>query len=184
VNSIKDINHPIKERLSRQMTLKLSHTILEDGEGDKVRILARNILLAAASKGGEEPSKRRMLIPTLTPMNGMGHFTLPLLRLHFIYCSHADTVLKQYLARRLISLAKEYPSVEWVVECRWASTSLIRATYLRGYTKVIAVDDGDVESLIRSLIDSSGLPLRKFRQTVKSTADSVRPVLWSPFSSS
>lgn len=190
VSSIDHIMHTPQERVRTQISTRTAHRILplspKDNAGREVRLLARSILLKQRERAAT-PLGDKIGIPPLTPVNGVGRFVLPLQRIIFTYCSHArdSDGIKEYLRANLKSLAESNPSVEFVVEPRWGHFPLIRGFFLHGREKVVCVKNytiHQVHEAFMMLRNSSGSPLKKFRQAVKSMAPAVRP-LWSPFHS-
>lgn len=186
--SIKQIMHTAKERVSKQISTKTAHTVLplskRDKSSDTVKKMARSILLEQRFKASRTWTDKYG-VPILSPVNGVGHFILPLQRILFTYCSHrADsTSLREYLKRNLKSLAESNPGVEFVVEPRWGHPPLLRGFFLDGHDKVLCVKNYTIEKVHEAFLNlrnSSGRPLRRFRQGVTSFAPAIRP-LWSPF---
>lgn len=188
VSSIKQIMHTAPERIRKQISTRTAHQVLplsrKDDSSNQVRLLARSILLRHRERASL-PLSCKLAVPPLTPVNGVGKFVLPLQRVLFTYCSHAKDSdgIRQYLQANLRSLATANPSVEFVVEPRWGHFPLIRGFFLQGREKVLCVKNytvPQVHEAFMMLRNSSGAPLKRFRQSVKSTAPAVRP-LWSPF---
>lgn len=178
------------QRIKKLISTRSVHRVLPLSRRDRsntiVQQTARAILLQHRRRAALSWSEKNG-VPRLLPANGIGHFVLPLVRLHFSYCSHnGDSAgLRQYLRDNLAKLAEADPSVEFVVEPRWGRYPLLRAWYIGGRSKCVCVrrmTAKQVHEMFLKLRDSSGRTLVRFRQAVKSTAPAVRP-LWSPFHS-
>lgn len=188
VDSIAKINHTAEERIKKQISTKSAHKILPlsstDTAADKVRKLAREIILDQRARAAASLVDKHG-IPILTPVNGIGHFVLSLQRIVFTYCSHArdSDGIKEFLSKNLHILAERDPGIEFVVEPRWGKLPLIRGFFLNGHSKVLCVKSMTSEEVMERYLllrNSSGKQLEKFHQKVKSTAPAVRPI-WSPF---
>lgn len=188
VTRIGQISHTAEERVIKQLSTRTMHRILplskNDGSGDQVRLLSRQMLLEQRRRATASWVDR-FGVPTLTPVNGLSHFVLPLQRVLFTYCSHArdSDGVREFLGRELPTLAQEHPGIEFVVEPRWSRLPLIRGFFLRGIQKVLCLKNftsAQVREAFFKLRNSSGQPLRPFHQQVLSKAPAVRPI-WSPF---
>lgn len=188
VEFISDIIHTAEERVMKQMSNKTCHTILplsqKDTASEQVKVIARQILLKQRERAAAAYVDKNG-VPILTPINGLGHFVLPLQRIHIAYCSHAgdSTGVREWLSSKLQSLAECNPGVEFVVEPRWGRVPLLRAFYLCGYSKVVCVKNlkpAEVQQVFMDLRNSSGQKLQPFHQKVKSSVPALRPI-WSPF---
>lgn len=188
VTRIGQISHTAEERVIKQLSTRTMHRILplstRDGSGDQVRLLGRQMLLEQRRRATASWVDR-FGVPTLTPVNGLGHFVLPLQRVLFTYCSHArdSDGVRTFLSRELCKLAQEHPGIEFVVEPRWSRLPLIRGFFLRGVQKALCLKNftsAQVQEAFFKLRNSSGQPLRPFHQQVLSKAPAVRPI-WSPF---
>jgi large subunit ribosomal protein L43 len=188
VDRITQIMHTAEERVRKQISTRTAHKILplsnKDKDGDAVLRLARGILLAQRAKATKTWTDK-WGVPKLSPANGVAHFVLPLQRLYFTYCSYRGDCegMREYLSGQLTDLAKANPGVEIVVEPRWGSVPLIRGFYINGHSKTVCVKNlkaNEVHHKTMMMRNSSGMPLRKFRQRVNSFAPALRPI-WSPF---
>ncbi|PJF16638.1 mitochondrial ribosomal protein L51 / S25 / CI-B8 domain-containing protein [Paramicrosporidium saccamoebae] len=188
VNCVTQIMHTAEERVRKQISTRTAHRILplsnNDKDGNVVRHMARGMLLAQRAKASKTWTDK-WGVPKLSPANGVAHFVLPLQRLYFTYCSHRGDCegMREYLTGQLAVLAKANPGVEIVVEPRWGSVPLIRGFYIGGHSKTVCVKNlkaNEVHHKTMMMRNSSGMPLRKFRQHVDSFAPAIRP-LWSPF---
>lgn len=190
VPSIVNLMDTAKERVAKQ----LSHTpsnpkhILplhrSDDSTSQVQRMARDLLLRQRSRAAATYVDKNG-IPPLHPQNGIGHFVLPLQRIHLSYCSHNECSrgLRDWMEEKLPDLASKYSSVEFVVEPRWGHAPLMRAHYLNDRSKVICVRNCSVSEcgeVFEKLINQSGNTLRPFHQGVKSRNMAVRSI-WSPF---
>ncbi len=176
-----------------------------------IQAIARQVLLESRERAAASWIDRKG-VPIVSPRNGMGHYILPLQRVTFHYCSHyGDSAgLREYLRTHLARLARDNPTVEFVVEPRWSRQALIRAFYLvphshqhhnnlvvksgapatRNEAISAAVKENfycianwtvaDIDALLGRIRASSGLTQTPFHQKVISRVRAVRPI-WSPF---
>jgi hypothetical protein len=188
VTSIKQIMHTAEQRIAKQLSTRSAHKVLPFSKNDdtttQVRLLARRILLQQRARAAASFTDKNG-VPVLSPANGVGHFILPLQRVSFTYCSHSGDSrgIREYLSKNLPALATSNPTVEFVIEPRWGRFPQIQAWFLAGHTKQLCVKNmspAKVHESFLKLRNSSGRPLRRFRQGVDSYAPAIRP-LWSPF---
>ena len=188
VMRISQISDTAEARVRKQISTRTAHRVLPlshtDQSTDEVCRLARQVLLHQRARTRATWTDKQGL-PKLTPVNGMGHFVLPLTRIHLQYCSHAgDAVgIREFLSHHLYQLAKANPSVEFVVEPRWGRFPLMRAHYLQGNSKAVCARNltaNECLEMFMKLRNSSGQTLRPFHPQVKSSTPAVRPI-WSPF---
>lgn len=192
VPNVASLMDTAEERVRKQLSHSINHPKVlyplhrKDDSTQRVQTLARDMLLKQRARAAATFTDKNG-IPMLQPMNGVGHFVLPLQRLHLSYCSHyGDSAgFRDFMRLHLTQLARKYPSVEFVVEPRWSRSPVMRAYYLNDYSKDICVRNRSAQEcmeVFEQLVNASGKKLRPFHQKVESKTPALRPI-WSPFSS-
>ncbi|KAH8928303.1 hypothetical protein BT69DRAFT_1329730 [Atractiella rhizophila] len=116
-------------------------------------------------------------------------FRLSCLKLILVYNPKHDSCkqLENFITnpKFLVTIAKQYPEVEFIVRPRTKSiTPFLRGVYSNNRTKMIQVGRLDLMGIrekVKLILDSSGDQLKDYdRATVESQTPSVRGI-WSPF---
>ncbi|TXT05993.1 hypothetical protein VHUM_03754 [Vanrija humicola] len=103
------------------------------------------------------------------PVPGYNHFLTPLRKIVFDYDaeSPAQAGLRDYLARPLLTMAKENPDVEVVVrKLKRGKAGVIRGHYTNGRDKVICVNnlkDHEVAKKVELVLNSSGAKIKNLK---------------------
>ena len=93
-------------------------------------------------------------------------------------------IFRDYLSNNLIEFAKEHPSVEVIVSCKFASPAKIEAFFNGDFLhrRLVRVGGGKevtadfVKAQVERIRDNSGFKARKFKLQVLSEAPAVRPI--------
>ncbi|EEP80114.1 conserved hypothetical protein [Uncinocarpus reesii 1704] len=118
--------------------------------------------------------------------NGVSAFILQCKRLDFHYCDWAGSSkgMNAFLRHTLPKFAAENPQIEIRISPRPSKHPLIKGHYINGREKAVCVRNLEKEQILQKatlLKEASGEKLRKVRNPVASTNESVRGI-WGSLS--
>ena len=93
-------------------------------------------------------------------------------------------LIREYLSKNIVNFAKEHPSVEVIVSCKFSSRAKIEAFYNGDYQhrRIVYVNGGkeltakDVQVQVERLRDNSGMKAQRFKMQVFSESPAIRPI--------
>lgn len=97
---------------------------------------------------------------------------------------HFHFHFREYLSKNIVSFAKEHPSVEVIVSCKFSSRAKIEAFYNGDYQhrRIVYVNGGkemtakNVQIQVERLRDNLGMKAQRFKMQVLSESPAIRPI--------
>ena len=91
---------------------------------------------------------------------------------------------REYLSKNIVNFAKEHPTVEVIVSCKFSARAKIEAFYNGDFQhrRLVYVSGGkkltarDVQLQVERLRDNSGMKAQRFKMQVVSETPAIRPI--------